>query len=336
MNLRSPRSWVKGILTAVGVLLFFYLVRRIGLKALEANLSRFGPWFLLICLFGAAYYFLQAWAWWLIQKGFFGKVPLGLLYRIKIISSAFNMVLPSASLGGDAMRAFMIQKNVPLKEGIPSVLFDKTLEFIASTAFLIAGFLLGLVTLRLPKTLTISVIVSLGITATATFFLILAQKTGVKKIVATVASLIPGGKSWVEKREIHLEALDQNLRLLYSRSNRKAIFPFALQVFGRLLGTVEVMIIMAVLKAPVSFIQAIFICTVVTVGNSIFFILPGQWGVMESVHILVLQSLGYPAAIGLSLSVIRRIRSLVFVGLGLILFASGKRKSPPRKVPDAR
>jgi len=335
MNLKSPRSWVKGILTAVGVLLFFYLVRRIGLKALEANLSRFGPWFLLICLFGAAYYLLQAWAWWLIQKGFFRKVPLGLLYRIKIISSAFNMVLPSASLGGDAMRAFMIQKNVPLKEGIPSVLFDKTLEFIASTVFLIAGFLLGLMTLRLPKTLTISVIVSLGITATGTFFLMLAQKTGVKKIVARVASLIPGGRAWVEKREIHLEALDQNLRLLYSRSNRKAIFPFALQILGRFLGTVEVMIILAVLKAPVSFIQAFFICTVVTVGNSIFFILPGQWGVMESVHILVLQSLGYPAEIGLSLSVIRRIRSLLFVGLGLILFASGKRKSPPPKVPDA-
>ncbi|MGZ7046224.1 MAG: lysylphosphatidylglycerol synthase domain-containing protein, partial [Candidatus Aminicenantales bacterium] len=137
--------------------------------------------------------------------------------------------------------------------------------------------------------------------------------------------------AWIEKREIHLEALDQNLRLLYSRSNRKAILPFILHVTGRLLGTVEVMIIMAVLKAPVNFIQAIFICTVVTVGNSIFFILPGQWGVMESVHILVLQSLGYPAAIGLSLSVIRRIRSLLFVGLGLILFASGKRKSPPKK-----
>lgn len=329
MKLKSPRSWVKGLLTAVGVLLFFYLVRRTGLKSLEANLSRFGPWFLLICLFGPAYFYLQASAWWLIQKGFFRKVPFGLLYRIKVISSAFNMVLPSASLGGDAMRAFMIQKNVPLKEGIPSVLFDKTLEFIASTVFLIAGFLLGLLTLRLPKTLTISVIISLGITATGTFFLILAQKTGVKKIVARVASLIPGGPAWIEKRESHLDTLDQNLRLLYTRSNRKAILPFALHFLTRLLGTVEVLIILAVLKAPVNFIQAFFICTVVTVGNSIFFILPGQWGVMESVHILVLQSLGYPAAIGLSLSVIRRIRSLLFVGVGLILFASGKRKSPP-------
>ena len=329
MNLKSPRSWVKGILTAVGVLLFFYLVRRIGVKTLGANLSRFGPWFILTSLLAAGWLYCQSVAWWLIQKGFFRKVPLGLLYRIKVISSAFNLVLPSASLGGDAMRAFMIKKNVPLKEGIPSVLFDKTLEFIASTFFLTCGFLLGLITLRLPKTLTIPVIVSLAITATGTFFLIVAQKIGVKKIVTRFGSLIPGGRAWIEKSEGHLETLDQNLRLLYTRSNRKAILPFILQVIGRLLGTVEVLVILAVLGVPVNFIQAFFICTVVTVGNSIFFILPGQWGVMESVHILVLQTLGYPAAIGLSLSVIRRIRSLLFVGLGLILFASGKRKSPP-------
>jgi uncharacterized protein (TIRG00374 family) len=328
MNLKSPRSWIKALLTGVGVLLFFYLVRRIGFKTLGANLSRFGPWFLLTCLLGAVYFLLQAWAWWLIQKGFFRRVPLRLLFRIKIISAAINLMLPSASLGGDAMRAFMIKKNVPLKEGIPSVLFDKTVEFIASTFFLICGFFLGLFTLRLPKTLTIPLIVSLGITATGTLLLILAQKIGVKRILMRLGALIPGGRGWIEKRESHLEALDQNLRLLYTRSNRKAILPFVLHVLGRLLGTVEVLIILAVLRAPVNFIQAFFICTVVTVGNSIFFILPGQWGVMESIHILVLQSLGYPAAIGLSLSVIRRIRSLIFVGLGLILFAWGKKKSP--------
>ena len=192
MSPKLARSWLRNILTIVGLLLFYYLVRRTGFKALEANLARFGPWFILTCVLGAAYYLLQAWAWWLIQKGYFRRIPFGALYRIKLISSAFNMILPSASLGGDAMRAFMIKKNVPLKEGIPSVLFDKTLEFIASTFFLICGFFLGLFTLRLPKTLTISVIVSLGITAGGTLVLTLIQKAGVKKTIVRFGSLIPG------------------------------------------------------------------------------------------------------------------------------------------------
>ena len=72
----------------------------------------------------------------------------------------------------------------------------------------------------------------------------------------------------------------------------------------------EVLVVMAVLGAPVTVVEALFICAVVTVGNTVFFLLPGQWGVAESVHVLVVQSLGYPPAIGLSLALLRRIRRL--------------------------
>ena len=326
MNFRSRKGWIKVILTAIGVLLFFYLIRRIGLETLGANLVRFGPWFFLTCSLAAAWLYCQAWAWWLIQKAFFQQVPLRLLYRIKIITAALNLVLPAASLGGEAMRAFLVKKHIPLREGIPSVLFDKTIEFIGSLVFLTGGFLLGLASLRLPATLTIPMIVSLGITAAGILLFIVMQKRGVTKTLTRLTGLVPKARGWIQKHEFQLQILDQNLRVLYARSNHRAIPPIAIQVLGRLLGAIEVVIIMAVLKSPVTFIQAIVICTVVTMGNSVFFILPGHWGVMESLHILVLQSMGYPAAIGLSLSVIRRIRNTIFVGLGLVLFSLGKRR----------
>jgi hypothetical protein len=84
-------------------------------------------------------------------------------------------------------------------------------------------------------------------------------------------------------------------------------------------------------------VQALFISTSVTVGNTVFFLLPGQWGVMESVHILVVQSLGYPPAVGLSLAIIRRIRRLVIVGVALMLFASKRPvRSSFRRTPESR
>jgi uncharacterized membrane protein YbhN (UPF0104 family) len=90
----------------------------------------------------------------------------------------------------------------------------------------------------------------------------------------------------------------------------------------------EVMVILAVLGTPVSYIQALFIATIVTSANTAFFLFPGQWGVTESVHVLVLQSMGYPAAVGLSLGLIRRIRKLMFVGVGLVLLELKKRSAP--------
>jgi uncharacterized membrane protein YbhN (UPF0104 family) len=327
VDLRSPRSWIKAGLTAVGILLFLYLIRRIGLRTLEANLARFGPWFLLTSVIAAGWLLCQAGAWWFIQDAFFQRVPFGLLFRIKIISDTFNLILPSASLGGDAMRAFMIKEDVPLRDGIPSVLFDKTIEFIGSLIFLISGLFLGLVSLRLPRTLTISVAISLGLMAAGIIVIVVVQKRGLTLTLMNLGRLFPRAKGWALKHESQFAAMDESFRLLYSRSNTRAVLPIALQILARLIGTLEVMVILAVLKAPVSFIQALFISTVVAAGNFVFFLLPGQWGVMEGVHVIVVQSLGYPAAIGLSLSVIRRIRKLLFAGLGLLLFASLKKRS---------
>jgi uncharacterized membrane protein YbhN (UPF0104 family) len=327
MKLKAPRNLAKAILTAIGLVIFVYLVRRIGLRKLDANLVRFGPWLFLTCLIAATWLFCQALAWWLIQKAYFQRQPLGILYRIKVISDTFNLILPSANLGGDAMRAFMIRKEVPLKDGIPSVLFDKTVEFIGSLFFLTGGLFMGLVLLRLPTRLTVPVTISLGVTAAMIILLVFIQKRGLVATLNTLGRVVPKIRGLAVKHEAQLLAIDQNLQILYTRSNTKAIPSLALQIVGRLVGVLEVIVIMAVLRAPLGFVQALFVCTVVTAGNSLFFVLPGQWGVMEGLHVLVLQSLGYPAAIGLSLSVIRRIRKLAIAGVGLILFALEKRKS---------
>jgi len=79
-------------------------------------------------------------------------------------------------------------------------------------------------------------------------------------------------------------------------------------------------------------VQAVFIYSVIVVINTIFFILPGQWGVTESASMLLLQALGGPAAIGLSLGVIRRIRKLVFVALAFgLYFVDNKGRGVPRR-----
>ncbi|MGZ5497918.1 MAG: hypothetical protein ACXWHI_04280, partial [Candidatus Aminicenantales bacterium] len=71
----------------------------------------------------------------------------------------------------------------------------------------------------------------------------------------------------------------------------------------------------------------------VTIINTAFFIVPGQFGVAESASVLVLQSLGFPAALGLSLGVIRRIRKMITAAVGLALYAV---YASSRSKPDAK
>lgn len=332
MKLKMPGKRIRSLLVAAGVVLFFYLIWRIGFDAILANVRRFGVWFLVILAVGASWLFFQTCAWSIIQNAFFKKVRFLALFRIKIIGDALNVLLPSASLGGEAARAYLLKKAVPLKEGIPSVVFDKTVEFVASTAFLVLGLLLGSLFVRLPEGLLAPTVICLAVTTAGVIFLVVFSVRGVCATLARITARLPRVRKWVEGRKEHLEALDENLRLLYRRGHLKTASAVALHFLGRLAGSVEVLIVLRVLGVPVGLIQAVFIYSVIVIINTVFFILPGQWGVTESASMLLLQALGWPAAVGLSLGVIRRIRKLVFVGLAFgLYFVDNEEQGLPRR-----
>ena len=316
------------LLGGVGFLLFVYLILRIGIGVVLESVSRFGAWFAAILIVGACWLFFQACAWSIIQNTYFQKVPFFRLFRVRIISDALNILLPSASLGGDAVRAYLIKGNVPLKEGIPGVLFDKTVEFVATAIFLAVGLLLGSIFIRIPEGLLAPTLFCLAITTIGLILLIFFSVRGFYGIVLRFSGLMPRVRRWVLKREEQLRALDGNLRLLYARANLKTAAALGLHILARMTGVVEIWLILRVLGVPADYVQAWFIASVVVISNTIFFILPGQWGITESASMLVLKSLGHPAAIGLSLSVIRRIRKLAFVGLAMVLFMSEKKGLP--------
>ena len=328
MRLKLLRTRTKMLLGGVGLLLFAYLILRIGIGVVLESVSRFGAWFAAILFVGACWLFFQACAWTIIQNAYFRKVPFFRLFRVRIISDALNILLPSASLGGEAARAYLIKGNVPLKEGIPSVLFDKTVEFVASTIFLAGGLLLGILFIRMPKGLLAPTLICQAVTTVGVVFLIFFSVRGFYDIVLKISGLFPKAQRWVLNREEQLRALDGNLRLLYARANLKTAAALGLHILARLTGVVEVLIILRVLGVPADFVQAWFISAVVIISNTVFFILPGQWGITESASMLVLKGLGHPAAIGLTLSVIRRIRKLAFVCLALVFFMTEKKDLP--------
>jgi uncharacterized protein (TIRG00374 family) len=282
---------------------------------------RFGPWFLVIVGIAFTWLILQAWAWQIIQAAHFRKVSIGRLFRAKIISDSLNTLLPSASVGGDAARPFLIRRQVPLKEGIPGVLVDKTVEAFSASLFLATGFLLSLLLLRLPSWMNTAAAICLTATVAGIALFIVFQLKGFLWTLGRLSKVFPRVRGFVAKREHHIRELDANLRVVYESLSSRTAAAAALHYLARLLGVVEVYVILRVLGAHVSALQALFMSTGVTIINTVFFIVPGQFGVMESAHVLVLQSLGFSAALGLSLGVIRRIRKMATAGVGLILYA---------------
>lgn len=328
---RFPR-WARWLLSGAGLLLLVFLFTRVGIAAVLDHLARFGPWFLVVVGLGFAWLFLQAWAWQIIQCAHFRPVPLGFLFRVKIIGDSLNTLLPSANVGGDAARAFLIRRHTPLREGLPSVLVDKTIEAFAAALFLATGFLLSLLLLRLPGWMTAAAAVCVLVTAVGVGVLVTVQRKGVLWTLGGLSKHVPAVRRFVAGREHDIRELDANLRVLSGGMGARTAAAVALHYAARVLGAVEVLVVMTVLGTGMSALEALFVSTGVTLINTAFFVVPGQFGVMESAHVLALQTLGYSAALGLSLGFIRRIRKLATAGIGLILYAF--HRSPSRR-PDA-
>ena len=318
---RFPR-WTRVLLSGAGVLLIVFLLLKVGVATVLEHLVRFGPWFLVIVGIAFAWLFLQAWAWHIIQAAHFRRVSIGPLFRAKIISDSLNTLLPSASVGGDAARPFLIRRQVPLKEGIPGVLVDKTVEAFATSLFLATGFLLSLLLLRLPSWMNTAAAICLAATAAGIALFIVFQLKGFLWTLGRVSKVFPRVRGFIAKREHHIRELDANLRVVYESLSQRTAAAAVLHYVARLLGVVEVYVILRVLGAGASPLQALFTSTGVTIINTAFFIVPGQFGVMETAHVLVLQSLGFSAALGLSLGVIRRIRKMATAAVGLALYAA--------------
>jgi len=319
-----PRA-IKTVLSVCGLLFFFYLIQRLGWGTIIGNIGRFGAWFAVICLLGAAWVLCQSLAWTMIQNSLSQKVSLLFIIRIRLICDALNLLLPSASLGGDAARAYLLKKKVHLKEGLAGVLMDKTFEFIGGLLFMTVGLVISFLSVRLPRALLVPGILCLVITFVVISALVVLQLKGFTSMLLKITRFIPRLQQLVRSKENEFRTLDANLKKLYAKANWKIPAAIALQFTARMTGAVETLIILRALGAPVQFSEAIYISAVVTIVNTIFFLLPGQWGVMEGAHVLLVKSLHYRSALGLSLGIIRRIRKMVFVAAGLILFTIEKR-----------
>ncbi|MGB9893134.1 MAG: lysylphosphatidylglycerol synthase domain-containing protein [Candidatus Saccharicenans sp.] len=325
MDKEKSRTRLKFILGSLGLLLFALLIYRVGLKETLSNLSKIGWWFAVCCLTAFSWIFCQSLAWAIIQSAF-QKVPLLTMFKAKVLADGFNTLLPAANLGGDAARAVIIKKHSPLQEGIPGVIFDKTIEYMASFIYLGGSLLISLIYLKIPESMKISSIVVLSVTSLGVAVLFFVQFKGIYKFLQKLSSFIPRTRKWFTEKEEKIRTLDANMRMLFNHSPLKLIAALTLHLISRLLGALEVLVIIMALGLPVDLIKVLFISAFVVVINTAFFIIPGQWGAAEGANLLAAVTVGYPAAAGLSIGLVRRARKLFFAALTILIVLLGKEK----------
>jgi uncharacterized protein (TIRG00374 family) len=245
------------------------------------------------------------------------------LFAARLAGEAFNLVTPTAALGGEAVKAWLLRGVVPLAASVPSVIVAKTTITLAQGLFLLLGVVLAWSSALPDATLLHGMLWLLAIEAVALTGFVVAQTRGMFAWGGRLATQV--GVKGVKTEA--LGRIDDVLARFYSTAPGRLALSIAFHFIAWLLGSIETWLILRFLGAPVSLTAATVIEALGTAVRFVTFLIPASLGVLEGGYLVTFAALGLGSTTAVSFSLVRRIREAVWVGLGLVAFAATRARA---------
>ena len=324
-------------LLALGLLTLVLLVWHVGPGRIYDAAAQLGPTALIVILLPSVLmYVVEAYGWKVTLGPSAKAVPFWCLLAIRTAGEVVNMTTPTAYVGGEPLKAYLLKRyQVPMVEGLASVVIAKTTMTIAEVLFILLGIALGFWVLGANGSsghTVVAALLSVGLLTFGTMAFVFVQQRGLFTWLLEFLRKIGLKIAYLEAREDKLRSLDRTILDFY-RHNRPAFYSSTgLFFLGWLAEAFEVYVIVYYLGGPAMALAAISIGALsVFIKGGTFFI-PGSLGAQDGGNLLLLKAFGYSDVTGITFALLRRFRELVWIGLGLICLAVlGKRDSitPP-------
>src|ERR671923_1804581 len=249
------------------------------------------------------------------------RVPFATLFAARVAGEALILTTPTASVGGEAVKAWLVRHHVSTAEGFTSVIVAKTTITAAQGLLLLVGLSCAWLLLPHDSPLLHGMAWLLGLEVLAVAGFVLAQMHGV---------LAGGGRALGRFRiaarvAASLGRVDQSLAHFYRRQPVRLSLSLLFHFLGWLAGALEAWLILNLLGIEVSLLTATLIEAFSTSIRFATFMVPASLGALEGGHIALFAALGLGTAAGMSFSVVRRLREATWIGVGFLALAAYKR-----------
>lgn len=249
-------------------------------------------------------------------------VSFNRLFWVRMAGEAMNMVTPAAYLGGEPVKALLLQRHkVPLVEAASSVVIAKTAMTVAEAFFVMIGAGLALHQVGASSALMKGVLLTIFALLPFVAFLVFAQRVGL--FTGTLRTLRRLGirSRFLDRAEQRVSHLDDRLIRYYRGNPRGMVLATSFHFLGWVAGAGEVYLILTFMGIPVDWGMALAIEALGAIIKGVMFFIPASIGTQEGGNVLIFAAYGFSAAVGLSFSIIRRFREVIYIVIGLYVFS---------------
>jgi putative membrane protein len=310
-------------LLALGVVLLAVLVAKNDPQAILASIAQLSWRLAIVLCFPAmlvTVFDTLGWRFAFLQD--VARFPT--LFWARLAGEAFNLVTPTAALGGEAVKAWLLRGVVPLDASVPSVIVAKTTITIAQGLFLLLGVALAWSGTLPDSPVLYGMLWLLALETVALAGFVVAQTRGMLAWGSRLlAQLGVGGV-----RSEALGRIDAGLARFYRQAPGRLALSLAFHFVAWFLGALETWLILNFLGVPVSLTTATVIEAFGSAVRFATFLIPASLGALEGGYVVTFTALGLGATSAVSFSLIRRLREAVWVGFGLLAFALTRPRGP--------
>ncbi|MDO8461686.1 MAG: flippase-like domain-containing protein [Deltaproteobacteria bacterium] len=327
------KSWrfLRYCLPVLGIGFLAFVIWRSGPVHLLNQIHKIGWNFFAVLLLSAINYFLFTIAWFLCLNPREPRPSFKDLFKVRTIGEAVNATTPLGFAAGDPVRGFLLKDRVAWQGLTRSIVVVRSVYIWAVVAFITVGVGFFIGTHLLSLALLTQLSSSLFLLFISLALMVFVQRRGLFSILLKgVAFVGMGEKISAIKRE-ELAVVDEAIRQAYQTNRLRLVVAFLCHFATRCLMVVETAWILHFLGASLPFSALWAVTAMVPLVNFIFSFIPGSLGILEGMSGLAFSLLSLDPALGVSLQVIRRIRSGICVVIGwflLLIFKSSKKGSP--------
>lgn len=252
------------------------------------------------------------------------KITFSLAMRLRLVREAVNQLLPVARMGGDlAGVRYAVLHRVRPPLAAASILADKTLELASQAPFALAGVAV-MVWIGAGDDILAAAVAGTFVLAAIGGIFFAAQHWGLLRLAERmIERLFARGNDGAPNA---FAGMHDQLLALYARRRRVAV-ALVLHLAAWVVGAAQIWLALRFMGHPVGVAEAFVMEALVQAISSAAFMFPAALGAQEAGYMLLGGVFGLAPEVGLALSLVRRVSTVVYGVPGLILWqvSEGKR-----------
>ena len=259
------------------------------------------------------------------------------IYRLTITGYALNYATPVGGLGGEPYRIMELSKDIDNQHATSSVILYAMMHFFAHFWFWFISIFIYLALVLvgdMPMTTAIAIVLGTIILFCLLAFWIFSKgyRNGLVVYVLGLIGKLPFLRGWSRRfRGKHAEALrniDAQIAALYGQDTKAFYTSLILEYSSRMVQSLEVMFMLLLFGIDngggvdgmvLTYLHSVLIVAFTTLFANLIGFLPMQIGVQEGGFVLSIAALGLSAALGIFVSIICRVREILWIAIGMAL-----------------